>query len=254
MSHDHIPTSTPTDAGEVFGAQTRRRLLGRAAVGVTAAGGAATLLGGATAAASGDSPASVLSFIATQESFGVTFVTEAVRRAPGTPSAQFVDVLKAANTAEFDHVRALRQLGFASEVSKYWIPEAAFGGGGTGLFKSIELAETIEISLYLVGVTAFTRTGNPFRSRLCAEALGTEAEHRVLARAAQQMLGATTEPPNDVGFERYEQRNVRAAKAALEALGIGYGEPGASPGRFYEYPGNPLANGTGLPLKSRIPA
>jgi hypothetical protein len=54
----------------------------------------------------------VLSFIATQEGFGVTFVTEAVRRAPGTPSEHFVDVLKAANTAEFDHVRALRRLGY----------------------------------------------------------------------------------------------------------------------------------------------
>lgn len=84
--------------------------------------------------------------------------------------------------------------------------------------------------------------GDPFGSRLCAEALGTEAEHRVLARAAQKMLGTTTEPPNDVGFERYEQRSVRAAKAALEALGIGYGKPGARPGRFYEYPGDPLAS------------
>ncbi len=184
----------------------------------------------------------------------MTFVTEAVRRAPGTPSAQFVDVLKAANTAEFDHVRALQRLGYHSQVRKFWIPEAAFGGGGAGLFKSIELAETIEISLYLVGVTAFTRAGNTSRSRLCAEALGTEAEHRVLARAAQQMLGTIAEVPNDVGFERYEQRSVRAAKAALEALGLGYGKPGARPGRFYEFPGNPLANGTGLPLKSRIPA
>jgi hypothetical protein len=80
------------------------------------------------------------------------------------------------------------------------------------------------------------------------------ADDGLCACSGTVALGATTEPPNDVGFERYEQRGVRAAKAALEALGIGYGRPGARPGRFYEYPGNPLANGTGLPLKSRTPA
>ena len=228
--------------------QTRRAMLG----GVAVAGGSASFAGRAMAA-SLSSPSSVFDFIATQEGFGVTFLSEAIRRAPGTPSAQFVPVLKSAVTAEFDHLRALERLGHSSQVRRYWIPDALFGDGGPGLFDSIMNIETIEISMYLVGVTSFTRARNEFRSRLCAEALGTECEHRVAARTALMMLGATTEPPNNVGFERYDQRSIPRVKAALEGLGIGYDKPGAQPGQFYEYPGDPLTIGTGLPLSSNVP-
>ena len=243
---------TASDAVEPGPGKTRRGLLG-AAAGVAVAGGSASFVGRAMAASTSSSPSSVLSFIATQEAFGVTFLSEAVRRAPGTPSAQFAPVLMAAVTAEFDHLRALERLGHRSEVRRFWIPDARFGAGGPGLFDSIMNIETIEISMYLVGVTAFTRTRDEFRSRLCAEALGVESEHRVAARTALMMLGATTQPPNNVGFERYDQRSIGVVKTALEKLGIGYGRPGARPGRFYEYSGNPLHNGTGLPLDSNVP-
>lgn len=257
MSHEANQAAQELDLvpreAALAASQTRRTLLGRAAAGVAVAGGAGALLGHAEAAAASASPQHVLRFIVTQEGFGVTFLTEAVRRAPGTPSEQFVGVLKAANTTEFDHYRALRRIGARPQTLRYWIPDAAFGGGGAGLFESIEKVETIEISLYLVGVTAFTRIRHAFRSRLCAEALGTEAEHRVLARFAQGALGVPIGAPNNVGFERYHQRSAAAAKNALQALGIGYGKKGAEPGKFYEYPGNPLANGTGAPVSSRAP-
>ena len=231
--------------------RTRRAMLG-AAAGVAVAGGSASLVGRA-AAASLSSSSSVFTFIAAQEGFGVTFLSEAVRRAPGTPSAQFLPVLQAATTTEFEHLRALERLGHSLPVRRYWIPDAFFGDGGPGLFDSIMNIETIEISMYLVGVTAFTRAGSTSRTRLCAEALGTECEHRVLARSALMMLGASNEPPNNVGFERYDQHSIRAVQSALEHLGIGYGRQGKSPGRFYEYPGSPLANGTGRPVVSNEP-
>ena len=229
---------------------TRRAMLG-AAAGVAVAGGSASLAGRAAAAVSSSS--SVLTFIAAQEGFGVTFLSEAVRRAPGTPSAQFLPVLQAAVTTEFEHLRVLERLGHALPVHRYWIPDAFFGDGGPGLFESIMSIETIEISMYLVGVTAFTRAGSTSRTRLCAEAMGTECEHKVLARSAVMMLGATNEPPNNVGFERYDQRSITAVQSALEHLGIGYGKQGKTPGRFYEYPGSPLANGTGRPVVSNVP-
>ena len=230
---------------------TRRRVLAGAAGAVVAAGSAG-LVGSALAASSRSSD-DVFSFIAIQEGFGVTFLSEAVRRAPGTPSAQFLPVLQSAVTTEFQHLRALEKLGHPSKVDKYWIPDAAFGAGGAGLFQSIAEVEKIEISLYLIGVTASTAKGSAFQSRLCAEALGTECEHRVLARSALVTLGASTEPPNNVGFESYGQRTVPVVKAALEGLGIGYGEQGATPGAFYEYPGSPLADGVGLPVTSTVP-
>jgi hypothetical protein len=40
---------------------------------------------------------------------------------------------------------------------------------------------------------------------------------------------------------------------ALTGLGIGYGTPGAAPGAFYDYPGDPLANGVGVPVDSPTP-
>ena len=137
---------------------TRRRLLQTAAVGAASA----TALGaaGAADARTGESPDEILSKLATAESFGVTFLTEAVRRAPGTPSADLVDTLRAANTAEYDHVVALRKLGGRQITLKFWIPEAAFGDGGVGLFESIETADTLELMGYLTGVTAFAKRGH----------------------------------------------------------------------------------------------
>ncbi len=140
-----------------------------------------------------------LDFTVTQEQFGVTAVTAAIRKAPGTPSDQFVPVLRAAVTTEFTHVQALKAIGAKPLASKFWITDAVFDGG-VGLFTSLAVVEAIEVSLYLVGITAFTDRSNAFGARLCAEALGTEAEHRVLARFAASQLGAPTVPPNNVGF------------------------------------------------------
>ena len=42
-------------------------------------------------------------------------------------------------------------------------------------------------------------------------------------------------------------------RASLEALGIGYGVEGTQPGRFYDYPGDPLASGVGTPVSHTLP-
>lgn len=57
----------------------------------------------------------------------------------------------------------------------------------------------------------------------------------------------------NISFAPFHLRTTARVKAAAEKLGIGHGEPGASPGRFYDYPGNPLANGTGTPQIVRNP-
>lgn len=255
MSTDLPPTDSAVD-----GPHSRRVLLSRSAVGLAALAGAGTLAGPTLAS----SPHKQwwrhsgwrydFDFIVTQEQFGVTFLTEAVRRAPGTPSAQFLPVLKAANTTEFDHVTALEAIGAKPLTTSYWIPDAAFGAGGVGLFASIEAVETIEFSMYLIGVNDATQKSNQFVARLCAEAMATESEHRVLARFAQGALGAAIGVPNNISFAPFTYRDIPAVVAALEALGIGYGEKGAMPGKFYEYPGDPVANGTGTVQDVRMPA
>ncbi|MGN6171332.1 MAG: hypothetical protein ACTHQQ_24665, partial [Solirubrobacteraceae bacterium] len=244
-------------------ATTRRGMLGRAGA-LAAAGGMASLAGPGAAGAAvtarslghrSHEPRALrqfLNFTVTQEQFGVTAVTAAIRKAPGTPSEQFMPVLRAAVTTEFTHVEALEAIGAKPFTSRFWIPDAVFDGG-VGLFTSFAVVEAIEVSLYLVGVTIFSLRREDFGARLCAEALGTEAEHRVLARFAASVLGAPTSPPNNLGFEPFPYKTTNQVVQALTGLGIGYGKPGAAPGAFYDYPGDPLANGVGLPVDSPKP-
>jgi len=196
----------------------------------------------------------VLDFLVTEEQLGVTFVTAAIERAGGTPSEAFVPVLRNAVTTEFHHVEALKAAGGQPLTTKYWFPDAAFGDGGVGLFSTLEIVESVEISLYLIGVSAYARAADERGARLCAEAMGTEAVHRALVRFAQGQLGKDVGVPNDVGFENFDWPTVRQVRDALEGLGIGYGKPGAGAGRFYEYPGDPIARGVGTPVSHTTPA
>lgn len=195
-----------------------------------------------------------LDFLITEEQLGVTFVTAAIENAPGTPSEQFLPVLRNAVTQEYNHVEALKGAGGTHLTSKYWFPDAAFDKGGVGLFEALEAVETIEISLYLIGVSAFVRAGDEFGARLCAEAMGTEAVHRALVRFAQGELGKDVGPPNDVGFENFDTPTLAEVRQSLEGLGIGYGIESSEPGSFHEYPGDPLASGIGTPVTHTTPA
>lgn len=255
-----MPTNVP---GEHAMTLDRARLLRRAAAGAAALGMVG--MAGATDALAHDrddddhdhhrreSPGRIVDALATAESFGVTFLTEAIRRAPGTPSEPLVDTLKAANTAEFDHVVVLRQLGGRQFTLRFWIPEAAFGGGGVGLFESIEIADTIELQGYLTATTAFARGGRSRPARWMAEACGVEAEHRAIARFAQTALGGRQQISIDRSFEPWGIRTAHEMIASLEANGIGFGRQGATPGAFYEFPGDPVANGVGLVNNGRFP-
>jgi hypothetical protein len=195
----------------------------------------------------------VLDFLVTEEQLGVTLVSAAIENAPGTPSEAFVPVLRNGVTTEYHHVEALREAGGKPLTTKYWLPDTAFDNGGIGVFETLEVIESIEISLYLIGVSAFARRGDDFGARLCAEAMGTEAVHRALVRFAQGELGKEIGPPNDVGFENFDWPTLGAVREALEGLGIGYGVETSQPGRFYDYPGDPLANGLGTPVSHTQP-
>ena len=210
----------------------------------------------AQAASHGDKDglSDVLDFLVTEEQLGVTFVSAAVQNAPGTASEAFLPVLQNAVTQEYLHVEALKEAGGKPLTTSYWFPDAAFGAGGIGLFETLEIVETIEISLYLIGVSAFAQRGEEFGARLCAEAMGTEAVHRALVRFAQSQIGQKDIVPNDVGFENFDWPTVASVRDGLEALGIGYGTQTSQPGRFYAYPGDPLTTGIGTPVSHTQPA
>ncbi|MEO5833676.1 MAG: hypothetical protein ABJA16_02250 [Nakamurella sp.] len=195
----------------------------------------------------------VLDFLVTEEALGVTLVTAAIERAEGTPSAAFLPVLRNAVTQEYHHVQALKDAGGTPLTTRYWLPDSAFDEGRVGLFSTLEVIETVEISLYLLGVSAYARAREESGARLCAEAMGTEAVHRALVRHAQNELGKNVGVPNDVGFENFDWQTIAAVRDALEALGIGYGVETDQPGRFYEYPGDPIARGVGTIVSHTVP-
>jgi len=196
----------------------------------------------------------VLDFLVTQEQLTVTVLAAAIERANGTPSAAFLPVLRNGVTTEFHHAEALTKAGGHPLTSKYWVPDAAFDNGGVGLFSTLEIVETVEISLYLIGVSAYARAQDELGARMCAEAMGTEAVHRALVRFAQGQLGKNVGVPNDVGFENFDWTSLGKVRDALEGLGIGYGKQGKGAGRFYEYQGDPVARGIGTPVSHTTPA
>jgi hypothetical protein len=244
-------TDTRTDADlldsmdqvldETMAGHSRRALMARAG-GLLAAG--ATLAVPGVAGAATRSTKDIMSVLATFEAFGVTLLSEAAKRAPGTPSERFASVVMAANTTEFLHLSALKKIGARPLTEKFWIPNAVLDGN-VGLFNAIANQEEVEISAYLVGVTEATKRRDSKQARLFAEALGTEAEHRVLARFARATLTNSLDVPNNRAFEAFHLQSASSALKASESFGIGYGKQTKAPGAFYSYPGDPRQNGTG---------
>lgn len=220
--------------------RTRRWLLQRAAVGVAAAG-ALTPVGAAVAA--GRKPSSKGAALikkigvtaATAEALAVTYLTQVVSRAPGTPVAGAAEVIKAANAEEYAHYQFLTGAGFQPLTTKFWIPNAFFGDRLANVPATIEVAETVFINAYLIAINAFAGLGQPKLARYAGEILGVEAEHRALARSLQGKL------PNNRAFESYGLHSIEACVKALTDTGVGFGAQGSAPGAFFDFAPPPAA-------------
>ncbi len=210
-------------------AVTRRGLLGKAAAGTVAAGAIGALGPIPAAFASSNTIPSIVNDAVTAEALAVTYLTGLIENASkiGIPSS-LVPVLKAANAAELDHYTALRSLGAQPLTKKFWAPDKFFASSDD-VFATIEYAETQFVNAYLIAITAFAKAGKDSLARYAGEILGTEAEHRALARFAQGKL------PNNLGFEGYKIRTIGGIVGALEKAGVGFGKKGKGPGAFYEF-------------------
>jgi hypothetical protein len=218
-----------------------------------AAGTPLTLPGAAAAAAATPSRDSALAVLTTFETFGVTLLTNAAQKSPGTPSAQFAGVVKAANITEFFHLQALKKLG-GRTLAKFWIPDAVLDGG-VGLFSAIAAQEEVEISAYLIGVTQATKRRDGRHRRA---ALRRGARHRVRAPSPGSVRRCRADGL-DRGPQQPRLRGLplphagRGARGS-EKAGLGFGKQGTKPGKFYDFPGDPRKNGTAGPLITPKPA
>lgn len=225
--------------------RTRSWLLKRAGVGVAAAGAMGTFGPVSSALASskkrtlGESAQDTINIASTLETFGTLFADQVIKRSPGTPSGTepLITVIKALGAAEYDHYAGLIKLGAKPLTTRIWIPDALYGDGGTALFKNVELAETLEVNAYLIGVTNLGNAGMADNARYAAEILGVESEHRTLARTAQGLIGGFQHVPNNFGLEQFIPHDLSEILAAFEAVGVGFGTQGATPGAFYDFDG-----------------
>ncbi len=221
---------------------TRRALVTRAATGAAAVGalGALGPIPAAFAKGGGSSITEIINAAVTAEALAVTYLTGLVENASkiGIPS-NLVPVLKAANSAELEHHNVLLSLGARPLTTKFWAPNSFFASSND-VFATIEYAETQFVNAYLIAITAFAKAGKDSLARYAGEILGTEAEHRALARFAQGKL------PNNVGFEAYKIHSINGIVGALESAGVGFGKKGKGPGAFYSYKTPPSSALTSL--------
>jgi ferritin-like protein len=225
---------------------TRRSLLGRAAVGaagMTAVGAFGPL--SSALASSGDSVKTVGTTAVTAEALAVTFLTEVVHRAPGSAVESAANIIKAANAEEQAHYRVLRKSGFKPLTTKFWLPDAIFANNMKDIPAVIEVAETLFVNAYLIGITTFAQHHKVKFARYAGEILGVEAEHRALARSLQNKL------PNNLAYESFHHRHMSQIVGQLEKVGIGFGKEGAKPGRFYQFRG---AGNAVVPIGNPRPA
>ena len=235
---------------------TRLGLLKTAAVGAAAVGvfGPASSALAAVSKRDGDSINTVVTTAVTAEALAVTVLTAAIKSSPGTKVAPFIPVLKSANYTEFRHFQVLGSLGAKPLTTKFWIPNAALGAKNINLFKTLEVAEMLFVNAYLIGITTFAKAKQDKLARYAGEILGTEAEHRVLARYAESVINGLKHVPNNVGFETYRFKTMASIVGELEKAGFGFGKQGAAPGAFYDFPGSPLKTGTGSTVLAPSPA
>lgn len=233
---------TSLDAG------TRRKLVERASASLLTVGGTGLLLAAcgssskkrttsattattSTTAPSGSGPRikKIIDTAVTAEALAVTYLSAVIKKSPGTPVAKFADVLKAANAQEYDHYKALTSLGAQPLTTKFWSPKAFFGTNLSGVFPTLEIAESLFVNAYLIGITTFAQAGRTDLVRYASEIAGTEAQHLALARYAQNKL------PNNIAFTDYSITSIDGIVAALEKAGVGFGKQGSAPGQFVTF-------------------
>jgi hypothetical protein len=224
---------------------TRAEILKKAGL-LAAAGAGATVLGPAERAfaahGTSDSVQEIGTVAATAEALAVTYLTAVINRLPkrgtigGLPIGTVDRVLRAANASEAEHYDFLhspngRGMGFQPLTLRFWIPNDFFGPGLRNVPATIEVADSVFVNAYAVAIPVFARAGLYDEARYAGEILGVEAQHLAFARLLQGKL------PNNVAFMQAPLTTVEQHVQALVQAGVGFGERGSKPGRFFRFRG-----------------
>src|SRR5947209_11356991 len=140
------------------------------------------------------------------------------------PVPTLVKIVRAILRQEQDHYAFLYGAGARPLVTSFTLPAGVLASARNAL-TFLEQADTIFVGAYMAANREFANAGHGKLAQYTYQIGGTEAEHRVLARAALGKL-----PPNNLGFERNLFAHVKGAANVLGELGIlkpGVPYPGA---------------------------
>lgn len=189
-----------------------------------------------------DSVLEIATAATTAEALAVTYLTAVINRLPktgtfgGLPIKTVDNVLRAANASEAEHYDFLHSpngmgKGFQPLATRFWIPNDFFGPGLRNVPATIEVADSVFVNAYAVAIPIFARAGLYDEARYAGEILGVEAQHLAFARLLQGKL------PNNVAFMQAPLTSVEQHIDALVKAGVGFGQRGSKPGRFFQFRG-----------------
>jgi Ferritin-like domain len=152
--------------------------------------------------------------------------------------------IKAAAREELIHYRKLVSYGGKAASKRIWIPDAVFASRRNFL-NTLQVGDDIFVRAYLVATEAFGHRGQGVLAITAAQFMGVEAVHRALARQSLGLLGndrvfmpehqRETAPGSPVQGQAIGFESILVAVRRLQDAGFGFGEPGARPGRFYNF-------------------
>ena len=129
-------------------------------------------------------------------------------------------------------------------TKKIWVPDAVFASA-TGLLSTLEVGDQIFVNAYLIATKTFGNAGNGRPRRRRGRVHGRRGRasraRAPVARQARQRPGVHEVQQEGDRARRPERGPGRASRtssspsAQLQAAGFGFGEPGASPGQFYDF-------------------
>lgn len=176
----------------------------------------------------------IFNVASTAEVLAVTLLTAAVNNATTIGlKGLILQTVQAALVEEQDHLDFLLAAGATPLTMTFTVPDPKILTDYTTFFSTLEIAENLFIAAYMTATREFAELGQPTLAKYAYQIGGTEAEHRVLVRAALALNGNDHTPPNNKGFETDLLLYVRDAATILTQLGFigGKGTPAAYPGR-----------------------
>ena len=221
---------------------SRRKLVAGAAGAIGSMGILGMVSPAAVLASSNNNPQTILNVAATAEVLATIVNTVGWKRHLGHDRVTQAN-LAAAAREELIHYEVLTSVGAKAATKKIWVPDAVFGSR-SGLLNTLQVGDQIFVNAYLIGTWAWGNAGNGKLAVTAAEFMGVEAVHRALARQSLGLLG------NDRVFMKFSQKetapgapndgqpgftDILGAVKQLKQAGFGFGEKGATPGRFYEF-------------------